>query len=151
MLMRYLYFKFRIIIIIFTHILYIIKTLFILILNTDIIVDTAKPVGSACIGEHHSATNVSRIIATLLPKDKSLHRYMVFGTSRHRYIDTLFCNDVTRYMYRDKMRYINMPNLLVLLYIVTKISINLIDTILSIKLIDSFLSISRYYRDPALI
>jgi len=29
---------------------------------------------------------------------------------------TLFCNDVMRYMYRDTMRYINMPNLLVLLY-----------------------------------
>ncbi len=26
---------------------------------------------------------------------------------------TLICNDVTRYMYRDTMRYINMPNLLV--------------------------------------
>jgi hypothetical protein len=26
---------------------------------------------------------------------------------------TLFCNDVTRYMYRDTMRYINMPYLLI--------------------------------------
>jgi len=26
---------------------------------------TAKPVGSACSGEHHNATNVSRISATL--------------------------------------------------------------------------------------
>jgi len=26
---------------------------------------TAKPVGSACISEHHDATNISRIIATL--------------------------------------------------------------------------------------
>ncbi len=28
----------------------------------------------------------------------------------------LFCNDVTHQMYRNTMRYINMPNLLVLLY-----------------------------------
>ncbi len=107
---------------------------------------TAEPVGSACIGEHHNATNVSRIIATLWPIHKSLQNCI---TSIHdfRYIATSLLNNILinkliiiysllcffsvsfvkffsylltmsrqRYMYRDTMRYINMSNLLVLLY-----------------------------------
>jgi hypothetical protein len=35
------------------------------ILTSFLRLGTAKPVGSACIGEHHNATNVSPIIATL--------------------------------------------------------------------------------------
>jgi len=49
----------------------------------ELFLNTAKPVGSACIGEQQDATNVSRIIATFWSIHKSLHPYMVFNTSRH--------------------------------------------------------------------
>ncbi len=54
---------------------------------------TAKPVGSACIGEHHNATNVSRIITTLWPIHKSLQNCF---TSIHgfRYIATSIHNNI---------------------------------------------------------
>ncbi len=44
---------------------------------------------------------------------------MYFGTEimkKSKKNPTLFCNDVMRYMYRDTMSYINMPNQVFLLY-----------------------------------
>jgi len=63
----------------------------ILFLSKKVLIDTAKPVGSACIDEHRNATNVSRIIATLWPIHKSLqncvtsiHGFRYIATSIHQ-------------------------------------------------------------------
>jgi hypothetical protein len=61
---------------------------------------------------------------------------------------TLFFNDVTRYMYRDTMRYINMPNLLVLLYDLFDdfYELGSIKPIYKVKYKRSFSSILNLYR-----